>query len=232
MKIRLRSPLRFLLALLVASVIWYALAGQRRESISVRGARASLTLVNLPSGLVLTSDVPDSVSLRLSGPQSQLLEADDKIEILLDLAKAQPGLRQYPITPESITLPSEVSVVGFMPAEITLELEQLAIRRLPIKAPIEGVPAPGFMVASVEVNPIQVALRGPGSHLAALDEISTEPVSVDGASSNVSKDVVITIPDALIRQVRIEPVLVSITIVPIPEPTPSPSPTAKPPRRR
>ena len=227
MRMMIRSPLRFLLALLVASVLWYAIAGQRRESISVRGARASLTLVNLPSGLVLTSDVPDSVSLRLSGPQSRLLDADDKLEILLDLAKAQPGLRRYPFTTESIDLPSEVSVVGFMPAEITLELEQLAIRRLPVNPPIEGVPAPGFMVASVEVNPAQVALRGPGSRLADRSEVPTEPVSVDGESSNVSTDVQVTIPDALIRQVRIEPILVTITIVPIPEPTPSPTPTPK-----
>lgn len=227
MKFTIRSPLRFFLALLVASILWYALAGQRRESISVRGTRASLTLVNLPSGLVLTSDVPDTVSLRLSGPQSRLLEADDKLEILLDLAKAQPGLRQYPFTTESIALPSEVSVVGFMPTEITLELEQMAIRRLPVNPPIEGVPAPGFMVGSVEVNPVQVALRGPGSRLADLSEISTEPVSVDGASSNVTTDVQVTIPDTLIRQVRIEPILVTITIVPIPETTPTPSPTPK-----
>ena len=74
MSLRPRYPVQFLLAVVAASVLWYLLAGQRTENISVRGVRATLTLVNLPRELVLTSTVPDTVALQLRGPLSRALD--------------------------------------------------------------------------------------------------------------------------------------------------------------
>ena len=63
--LRPRYPLQFMVALVAAFLLWYALAAQRSENISVRGVKARLTLVNIPRDLVLTSSVPDTVSLQL-----------------------------------------------------------------------------------------------------------------------------------------------------------------------
>ena len=63
-----RYPMQFLIALIAAFLLWYALAAQRSENISVRGVQARLTLVNMNRDLVLMSSVPDTVSLQLRGP--------------------------------------------------------------------------------------------------------------------------------------------------------------------
>ena len=107
MKLRPRYPVQFLVALLAAFVMWYALSAQRRESVSVRGAQAALTLVNLPRDLVLTSNVPETVALRLRGPRSLLADPGTRLEVLLDLVDAQPGLRAYPIRADQVELPDQ-----------------------------------------------------------------------------------------------------------------------------
>lgn len=66
--LRPQHPLHFFVALVAAVLLWYGLAGQQNENISVRGVKAALTLVNMPRNLVLMSSVPDTISLQLRGP--------------------------------------------------------------------------------------------------------------------------------------------------------------------
>jgi hypothetical protein len=66
-KLRPRFPLLFLLSVVAAFMLWYVLSAQRTRRSSVRGV-AQLTLVNIPSNLVLVSGVPDTVSVQLRGP--------------------------------------------------------------------------------------------------------------------------------------------------------------------
>ena len=68
MNLKPRYPMQFLVALIAAFLLWYALAAQQSENISVRGVQARLTLVNMNRDLVLMSSVPDTVSLQLRGP--------------------------------------------------------------------------------------------------------------------------------------------------------------------
>ena len=100
--------MQFLIALIAASLLWYVLAAQRSENISVRGVQARLTLVNMNRDLVLMSSVPDTVSLQLRGPLTRALNSASPPEVLLDLSDARPGLNSYPINASDIPLPAEV----------------------------------------------------------------------------------------------------------------------------
>ncbi len=227
MRLRPRSPLRFLLALAAAAVLWYVFAGQGRESISVRGTRATLTLVNLPREMVLVSDVPDFVALRLRGPLATLAGATEGLEVLLDLADAQPGIRTLTIDPEDIALPPEVGVVSIDPPEVTLELERLTSRLLPVAPAVEGTPSPGFVVVRVTATPSQVMVRGPGTRLRFLTQVRTSPVPVDGATGPVRSESRLIVDDALVRPTTTEPVDVVVDIAPAPEPTPTAPPRSR-----
>ena len=136
MNLRPRYPIQFLVALISAFLLWYVLAAQRSENISVRGVKARLTLVNIPRDLVLTSSVPDTVSLQLRGPLTRTLDSSNPPEVLLDLSDARPGLNSYPINESDIPLPTEVDVVSVDPPAITLELERQNSRLVPVRAVI------------------------------------------------------------------------------------------------
>lgn len=222
MKLRPRYPSLFLVAVLAAFLLWYGLAAQRTREISVRGVRAQLTLVNIPSNLVLVSGVPDSVLVQLRGPLSRALDPRAPLEVLLDLSNATPGSSSYPINASDIPLPPEVEVVGVEPAAITLELERRQTLNVPVRPVLVGSPATGHIVASVRVVPPQLAIQGPESRLEDLDFIETTPVSVDGATGPIEATVQPMLPDPLLRMLSSIPVQVVVEVRPQPTPTPRP----------
>lgn len=222
MILRPRYPMQLVLSLIAASLLWYALAADRNENISVRGMRATLTLVNMPPDLVLTSGVPDTVAVQLRGPLSRALDPAAPLEMLVDLSDARPGVLTYTLGESDLTMPAEVELVSVDPTSITLELERLRSRYVPIEPLIEGAPAPGFVVLSSRVLPTQLAVQGPDSRLSALTVIQTTPLSIEGATSTVEATVQPRLGDPLLRNLTVAPVVVTVEIGAAPSPTPTP----------
>ncbi len=218
MSLRPQHPIQFLAALIAAFLLWYILAAQRIENISVRGVKARLTLVNIPRDLVLTSSVPDTVSLQLRGPLTRALDSNNPPEVLLDLSDARPGLNSYPINERDIPLPAEVEVVSVDPSAITLELERQETRIVSVRPLIEGVPAPGFRVAGIRAIPAQYTVQGPESLVLALESIDTSPISIEGAAGPVEAMVQPMLPDPLLRMLGLGSLQIIVDIAPIPEP--------------
>ena len=216
MTLRPRYPLQFLVAILAAFLLWYALAAKRSENISVRGVKAHLTLVNIPRDLVLTSSVPDTISIQLRGPLSRALDSRNPPEVLLDLSDARPGLNSYPINESDIPLPAEVAVVSVDPPAITLELERQETRQVAVRPAVDGVPAPGFIKSEVKVIPPQLTVQGPESLLLSLEFVETTPLSVEGAAGPVEASVQPRLPDPLLRTLGVGLILVTVDIVPEP----------------
>jgi YbbR domain-containing protein len=213
-KLRPRYPVLFLASLLAAFLLWYVLSAQRTREISVRGVRAQLTLVNIPSNLVLVSGVPDTVSVQLRGPLSRLLDPRTPLEVLLDLSNARPGTDSYPINASDIPLPPEVEVVSVEPAAISLVLERRQTLSVAVRPVVEGLPAAGFVLASVRVMPEQMAIQGPESRLEGVDFIETTPISVEGATGPVETEVQPVLPDPLLRLLSPVPIQVVVQIEP------------------
>ena len=222
MTLRPRYPLLFLVSLLAAFLLWYILSAERTREISVRGVRAQLTLVNIPSNLVLVSGVPDTVLVQLRGPLSRALDPRATLEVLLDLSNARPGTNSYPINASDIPLPPEIEVVSVEPAAISLELERRQTLSVAVRPIVEGVPAAGFVLASVRVVPEQVAIQGPESRLDGVDFVETTPVSVEGATGPVETVVEPVLPDPLLRLLSALPIQVVVQIEPQGVATPVP----------
>ncbi len=221
--LRPQHPLHFIVALVAAVLLWYGLAGQKNENISVRGVKAALTLVNMPRNLVLMSSVPDTISLQLRGPLSKSLNAAAGLEVYLDLADARPGATSFTIDGAGITLPDDVEVVSIEPSAINLELERLTssnIKMLPI---VEGVPAPGFTIGETRISPVQVNVQGPESRVLELEFVETTPISVEGATGPVEATVMPRLPDPLLRSLTVVPVVVIVDVIPL-DTTPTPVP--------
>lgn len=214
MNLKPRYPMQFLVALITAFLLWYALAAQQSENISVRGVQARLTLVNMKRDLVLMSSVPDTVSLQLRGPLTRALSSATPPEVLLDLSDARPGLNSYPINASDIPLPADVEVVSVDPPAITLELERQETRIVPVRPTISGAPAPGFVIGEVRVAPAQLTIQGPESLLTALEYVETGLISIEGASGPVEAMVEPLLPDPLLRAISMGPFRVVVDIFP------------------
>ena len=85
-------------------------------------------------------------------------------------------------------VPETVSVqVGVQPTETT--------QTVPVRPDITGTPAPGFALESLAIDPSLVTLRGLPDVLAAINEVLTQPLSIDGISSNQEFETGLVLPE-------------------------------------
>jgi YbbR domain-containing protein len=211
-----RSPVNVVLAVVLACLVWYASALDRRERISERQLDTAVTLVNVPSDMVITSEVPRFLSLRVRGPLSRLRSLDPvQTGVVIDLRGAGEGQRDFPVETRNVVVPPGVEVLAISPSQVPLRLELLGRRRVPIRARVVGQPAAGLDVGSVASDPATAVLTGPRFQLEALQSVTTEPVNVDGADGLVEAQVAVRSPNPLMRVAEPLTVRVSVEVVPV-----------------
>ena len=200
------------LSMCIAAMLWLVVAGER---VVERVLRAPVEFQNLPNGLELVGNLPDTVQVRLRGSSGALSRmAAGDLAAVLDLRTARPGRRLFHLTPTQITVPYGINVVQVGPSTLTMEFETSGIRTVPVEPDIEGRPAAGFEVTQVTSDPRTVEVAGPESALKRLDAAVTEPVTVTDESRSVREVVTVGVQDASLRLVTPTTAVVTVTISP------------------
>jgi YbbR domain-containing protein len=189
-------PLK-LISLGLAVLLWYVIAG---EKTSEMGLAVSVELQNFPQDLELTGEPVNAVEVRLRASPGiiQRLGPGD-VSARIDVKGATEGERIVHLTGDSIRVPFGVRVVKISPAIITLNFERTQQKSVPIRPRMLGRPAAGYEVAEVTSQPAEVQVLGPKSRVNDVESAYTEPISVDGARSDVVERVAIGIEDPLLR---------------------------------
>ncbi|HWS90596.1 MAG TPA: CdaR family protein [Pyrinomonadaceae bacterium] len=185
------------LALLITLGLWYAVTTQR--------APATKRLHDVPLEFLLPDDVDigndpvDKVDVMLEGSQDKLavLTARDLVA-QVDLTSMLPGDRNARLTEKNVSmdLPGGVRILEITPRSLTLHLEPVVEREVPVEARFEGEPPAGFARGPVRVAPDRVRVRGPQSHVEAVERAFTETISLAGRREPLSlPQVSVDIPD-------------------------------------
>ena len=119
------------LSTLVAIMLWLIVAGER---VVERVMRAPVEFQNLPAGLEIVGDAPDTIDVRLRGSSGALsrMSAGDMAAVI-DLTTARPGQRLFHITPSQVNVPYGVEIVQVGPSTLTIEFEPSGIRQVPVE---------------------------------------------------------------------------------------------------
>jgi len=197
-----------LAALGLGSLLWFTVTGERVER---KILRVPIVYRNLPESLEIT-DQPDSVDVSVRGSYAEvsLLQG---IAVTADLSGATPGQYDLPLRVDQVGVPPGVEVVQITPSVVPLYLERTDVRDVMVEPSIDGEPAAGFAVTSVSVDPAMVAITGPQSRLRPTITAVTERISIEGASSTLTRTVSVRVGDAQLRLVEAGRVTVTVTIV-------------------
>ncbi|MES2210406.1 MAG: CdaR family protein [Chloroflexota bacterium] len=87
-------------------------------------------------------------------------------------------------------------------------------RSLPVRPVVVGNPAVGFEVASLSVNPLVVSVEGDIDNIAPLEFADTAPVTITGASSDVTVDIPLQLPDG-VQAPNVASVRVTVKLRPV-----------------
>jgi YbbR domain-containing protein len=200
------------LSTLVAIMLWLIVAGER---VVERVMRAPVEFQNLPAGLELVGNPPDTVEVRLRGSSGALSRmAAGDMSAVLDLTTARPGRRLFHITSSQVTVPYGLEIVQVGPSTLMIEFEMSGIRRVKVEPDIDGRPAPGYEVTEIKSDPDFVEVAGPETALKLLQAAITEPVSVLDQTRSVREVVTIGVPDSSLRLRTPQTAVVTVTIAP------------------
>jgi hypothetical protein len=109
-----------LLALGVSMVLWAFVVSSEKADLLMS---APLELDNIPAGLEVKGDRPDSVDVQLHGLRASLARlGTDRVKARLNLAGTTAGEVTVRVLPEQITVPPGVTVVRVNPSRVRLVL--------------------------------------------------------------------------------------------------------------
>ena len=204
------------LAISLAVLLWFTVSGE--PTIVERGLRIPLEFQNIPDGLEIVGDTPDTIDVRVRGSSAILSRLEPgEVVAVLDLQTARPGSRLFDLVTEQVRAPFGVDVAQVAPATIALDLERSGPpREVPVVPAVEGEPAPGYVVGEVSSEPATVLVVGPESRLQQLTEAMTEPVVVAGATAPVTAEVTVGVPDLALRLSVPRRAVVTVDVVPAP----------------
>lgn len=168
-----------LLALLIAVVIWFAVTGLRAPA-TVRLRGVPLEFIR-PENTEVSNEPVEEVDVTLEGSQGRLAEINARnLVVRADITQLRPGERVARLTPQAVTmdLPAGVRIVRVEPRSVVLRLEPLVEREVEVEARFEGDVPQGYARGEVQITPPRVRVRGPESHVLAVDKAHTETISL------------------------------------------------------
>jgi YbbR domain-containing protein len=182
-----------LLSLFIAFGLWFFVNFGERDT--EESLRVPLELRNIPAHLAITSPRMDFVDLRLSGPRALLGRIDrGRLSVGLDLSGVRAGPAVFRVDVESINLPRGVKTLRINPSQVTLELERVGRKTVPVHLRVGGTLPPDLEVVGTEVAPETVEVSGPASDIAEVAAANTEPLDLAHA-----------LPGTLERELWLEP---------------------------
>jgi YbbR domain-containing protein len=174
-----------LLALAITLGLWFVVTGQRTPiTRQFRGVQLNF---HVPTGIEIGNDPPAEVAIMVSGPQSDLERINPRdLAANVDITDRKPGQRVIQLIPgrTQIALPDGVRLEAIEPATVSLKLEPNTLRELPVEPRLEGTLPDEFELGRVTITPDKVKVRGPASHVFALQKVPTETISIEGRRAN------------------------------------------------
>jgi YbbR domain-containing protein len=150
----------------------------------------------VPSALDVRAPVLSASTVTVKGPASQVRRVD-RAEARIQIDPSGIDFdRDVELIPLD-ALGNEIAQVEVEPAAVHVTVPVFADRRtksLPVSPNVTGAPAPGFEIATIAVAPVVLTVEGDADQLAGLSTIDTAPISLAGATSNVSTTVGLALP--------------------------------------
>jgi len=185
------------LALVLAIGLWmFVNAGERGlvESLTV-----PISYRSLPQGMVIVNHPPTVVKIEVTGPRTLLSLLDpERLTLKIDLRNVAAGQSEYKIYPAMFNVGRNTAVTSISPDQLTLDVDRVVSREVPVHLAVQGKVEPGYTVTSVDITPPSVTIMGPSRFVTPLTSVTTEPFDLRGLASDTSRSVDIATPHPLL----------------------------------
>jgi YbbR domain-containing protein len=184
-----------ILAFILSVVVWISavVTADPNEELSYRPV--PIEIVGKDPNLLLKGDIPTQARLTLKAPQSiwvQLNNNQGLVKSWIDLSGLGPG--EHTVEVKTQISVSPIRIVRVDPQEITLELETLAQREIPIQLTVTGDLPLGYKKGNPSILPETVTISGSESLVNQVAQARAF-LDISGLGESIQKDVPIQVVD-------------------------------------
>lgn len=149
----------------------------------------------LPEDRVLVSERIDEVRVTLKGAWRRLRKFDEREIEPIELRPDASG--EMAIASDLIKLPPGVTITSINPRFVRIAFDRRIDKLVEITPVIAGRPQHGYVVAEVKPVPATIKLRGGEGMLAALTQIRTREISLEGRNDGFTAETEVVPPDGV-----------------------------------
>lgn len=207
----------FLLAFVLSVAVWVsAVSSADPDEVRAYPTPIPLEIIGQDPSLILTSELPATVDVTLRAPQSvwALLETQQNaVRAILDLSGLSAGEHTVNIQVQVTLHPTQIVLTN--PETVTVKLEPLATKTLPVSLSLSGQPAAGYQTGEATRDVTEVSITGPESIVN--DAIRARAVvNLDGVRESINESVQIQIINSTNEPLRGLTVQPDTTLVDVP----------------
>lgn len=190
-KIFLEDWLMKAVALAITLALWLGVTGLSTPTTElIRNVPLNL---RFSSETEITGSELQQVDIVVSGDKRRVSEINrNDLVVSVDLTDVENGERILNLTPENVllSLPTGVKLDEIQPNTITVKLEPMVEKDVPVRIETIGELPEGFEVYSQTAIPQQVRVRGPASYIQPIDSLMTERIHLGDRRTNFTAQTV------------------------------------------
>jgi YbbR domain-containing protein len=150
--------------------------------------------VKAKTGLTVLQTSASTVNVTVRGTREDVRQVSQlDLSAVVDLTRDD---HRGPITvhlsPSSVRASRRVRVVEIVPSEVTVNVDEMIVRDLPVQPQFGGELPAGFSVERIITQPETVKVKGPKTLLSGMANITTLPIDVTGRSTSFRERVELT----------------------------------------
>ena len=185
------------LSILLALVIWVSAVTSANPNVEADLA-VPLVVKGMASDIILITEIPANVNLTVLAPESviEAVQQENIITAQVDLTDLDAGTYRFPVL---INLPEEIRpirVIEQTPTQLPLALGQLISTEKNIKIDVEGEPAVGYKIGSLEWDRSSVTISGREDLIQQVDSVIAT-LDISDASENVTRELTLVAQDEM-----------------------------------
>lgn len=178
-----------LLSLMLAIVVWWIVQGEQIQEVN----RELTVVLRVPSDYLVRGETVLAKAVTIRGPRVLMPEAPAHLEAYVDVPP-KVGRFRVRLDKDSLQNWNERLQLTIHDPFIALVVDEKAVRTVPIKEVLHGLPADGMIIEKLSLKPKTVSVTGLKSEVARIKQIATEPIDISGINQSKQFDVQLVAP--------------------------------------
>jgi YbbR-like protein len=211
MRFLTRNLIWKLFALVVAFGVWLNVASEPELEIIVS---VPVEYNNVPKDLEISSNIVESIEVEARGPAGQLRSLNDsRVAEIVDFANVKsPGERTFTLTAAQLKLPRGIHLIRTIPAQLRFQFERRLTRAVPVKVEFSGKPRAGVVVTHVDIEPPDLTITGPESHVLNAKALAADPFDLTDVNADTVRKLAVFAAEPEVRILDAPQVTVKIRV--------------------